>query len=285
MTARALAIRDCAINTATLGFRQSLAESIEAIARAGFGGIAPWRRELQNESVAGAARRIRECGLTVTGYCRSTYIPAPDRAAFLAGLEDNRRAIDEAAELGAACFVMVVGGVPEGSRSLPDARAQLAEGTQMLLEHARTVGVRLGLEPLHPMYAADRSVLNTLAQALDLAATIEPSPQGPPSLGVVIDVYHVWWDPDLEAGIARAGHDQRIFAFHLSDWRRETRDMLNDRGMMGDGVIDLRSIRRGVQAAGYTGHAEVEIFSTLDWWRRAPEETLAECAKQLASVC
>ena len=273
------------MNTATLGFRQPIAATIEAVARAGFGAIAPWRRELEGEPVESVARRIRDAGLAVSGYCRSTYIPAADRDAFAAGLADNRRAIDQAAALGAACFVMVVGGLPEGSRDLPDARAQLVEGTAALLDHARKAGMRLALEPLHPMYAADRSVLNTLAQALDLAAALEPAPADAPMLGVAVDVYHVWWDPALSAGIARAGRDRRILAYHVSDWRRETRDLLNDRGMMGDGVIDLRAIRAAVESAGYTGAVEVEIFSTLDWWRRESAETLAACAERLQTVC
>ena len=279
------ALHHAAINTATLGFRQSIAATIEAVARAGFGAIAPWRRELEGEQIAAVARRIRDAGLAVSGYCRSTYIPAVDAAAFAAGLADNRRAIDQAAALGAACFVMVVGGLPEGSRDLPGARAQLAEGVADLLRHAREAGVRLALEPLHPMYAADRSVLNTLAQALDLAAALEPAPAGGPMLGVAIDVYHVWWDPDLFAGIARAGRDGRILAYHVSDWRRDTRDLLNDRGMMGDGVIALKPIRAAVEAAGYAGAVEVEIFSTRDWWRRDAEETLTVCRERLGTVC
>lgn len=272
------------MNTATLGFRAPIRDSIEAIARAGFGAIAPWRRELAGEDVKAVARAIRDAGLGVSGYCRSTDIPAATPDAFRAGLDLNRWAIDEAATLGAACFVMVVGGMPEGSRDLPGAREQVREGIAVLAEHARGVGVRLALEPLHPMYAADRACLNTLEQALDLCTALEPAHDGAPTLGVAVDVYHVWWDPNLFRDIARAGAGRRLLAFHVCDWRRETRDMLNDRGMMGDGVIDIPAIRAAVEGAGYDGAVEVEIFSAADWWLRPAEETLAVCAERFATV-
>jgi sugar phosphate isomerase/epimerase len=271
----------CSINTATLGHRAPIAEKVEAIARAGFGAIAPWRREIDGQDVAAVARHIRDAGLAVSGYCRSTYLPAADRAGFLAAVADNRRALDQAAVLGAACFVMVVGSLPAGSRDLAAARAQVAEGTALLLDHARACGVRLALEPLHPMYAGDRSCLNTLAQALDLAEVLDPGDA--PLLGVVLDAYHVWWDPGLAPQVARAG--RRLFALHVCDWLVPTRDLLEDRGMMGDGVIDLRTFRAMAESAGYAGAVEVEIFSALDWWRRPAAETLVVCAERLQTVC
>ncbi len=274
----------CSINTATLGHRLPIGDTIDAIARAGFGAISPWRREIDGNDVAVVARRIRDAGLAVSGYCRSTYLPAPDRAQFLAGIDDNRRAIDEAAALGAACFVMVVGSLTPGSRDLGAARAAVEEGTAVLLDHARGAGVRLALEPLHPMYAADRSCINTLAQASELAARIEPPGVTAPMLGLTLDVYHLWWDPDLAASIAAAGAAGRIVSFHVSDWLVPTRDLLNDRGMMGDGVIDIRAIRRMVEDAGYSGTIEVEIFSA-DWWQRPVEEILSVCAERLQAVC
>ncbi len=274
----------CSINTATLGHRTPIGETIDAIARAGFGSICPWRREVDGGDVAEIAGRISDAGLTVSGYCRSSYLPARDRAEFLANLDDNRRAIDQAARLGAACFVMVVGSLPEGSRDLALARAAVEEGTERLLEHAREANVRLALEPLHPMYAGDRSCLSTLEQALDIADRVEPSGAGEPSLGVALDTYHIWWDPKLAAGIERAGSARRIFAFHVCDWLVPTRDLLNDRGMMGDGVIDIRGIRQKVEAAGYAGAVEVEIFST-DWWQRSADEILSVCAARLQEVC
>lgn len=273
----------CSINTATLGYRDPIEVTIDAVARAGFGAIAPWRRELDGKSAAAVGRRIREAGLAVSGYCRSTYLPASTRAQFLANLDDNRRALDEAAALGARCFVMVVGGLPEGSRDLRAARRQVEEGVMRLLEDARRVGVPMALEPLHPMYCADRAVLSTLAQALDLCAALEPTDER--FLGVAVDAYHCWWDPDLETGVARAGRERRLLACHVCDWLVPTRDLLLDRGMMGDGVIDLPSFRGAIESAGYDGAIEVEIFSRDHWWTRPVAETLAVCAERLQTVC
>ena len=274
----------CAINTATLGFQAPINEVIEAVARAGFGGIAPWRREVEGGDAAATAKQIRDAGLKVTGYCRSTYLPSATRAEFLASVEDNRRALEDAAKLGAFSFFMVVGGLPAGSKDLPAAREQVAEGTAILLDHARGLGVRLALEPLHPLYAADRSCLTTLAEALDLCERIEPKARKP-WLGIGLDVYHVWWDPRLAECIARAGKSRRIFGYHVNDWLVPTRDPLNDRGMMGDGVIDLPGVRNAVETAGYDSFVEVEIFSAANWWRRPMSESLAVCAQRLQDVC
>jgi sugar phosphate isomerase/epimerase len=272
----------CSMNTGTLGYRAPIRETVEAVARAGFGAIAPWRREVEGGDIAAIARQIRDAGLAVSGYCRSTFLPSLTKEGFRAAVDDNRRAVSDAASLGAACFVMVVGGLPDGSRDLPAARAAVEEGTALLLDHARAAGVRLALEPLHPMYAGDRSCLNTLAQALDIAARIEPEARW---LGVAVDLYHVWWDPMLAESIARAGREGRILAFHVCDWLVPTRDVLTDRGMMGDGVIDIPRIRGMVEAAGYDGPVEVEIFSAGNWWRRPAAETLAVCAERLQTVC
>lgn len=273
----------CSINTATLGHRLPLGQALELIARAGFGHVAPWRRDLQGQDLKHTRRQLRDCGLSVNAYCRSTYLPAPTRQAFDAAVADNCRAIEEAAELQAECFIMVVGGLPEGSRDLPAARQQVTDGIGQLLEHARQHQVALALEPLHPMYAAERSCLSTLEQALDLCEALEPG--GFQRLGVAIDAYHCWWDPKLAAQIQRAGHQQRILGLHLSDWLVPTRDLLLDRGMMGDGVIDLRGLRNSVETAGYQGAIEVEIFSRDNWWRRDASEVLHTCAERLQRLC
>jgi sugar phosphate isomerase/epimerase len=273
----------CAINTATLGFQAPIEEVIEAVIQAGFGGIAPWRREVEGRDVAAIARRIRDTGLKVPGYCRSTYIPSASRAGFLANVEANRRAIDDAAVLGAETFVMVVGSLPEGSKDMAAARAQVADATGLLLDHGKSCGVRIALEPLHPVYAADRSCLSLLSEALDLCEAIEGAAPDP-WLGACIDVYHVWWDPYLNRDIARAGAAKRIFGFHVCDWLVPTEDVLNDRGMMGDGVIDVPAIRQNIEEAGYAGAVEVEIFSAKNWWKKPMEETLQVCRKRFASV-
>ena len=275
----------CSINTATLGHREKISTVIDAVARHGYGAICPWRRDLQDENVAAIARQIRDARLTVSGYCRSTYFPALTRQELEANIADNIKAVTDAATLGAACFVLVVGSLPEGSRDLTAARAQVEDGVSRLLEHAKKVGIRLALEPLHPMYAGDRSCLNTLQQALDLAEKIEPVSLSPPSLGVAVDVYHVWWDPDLAREITRAGKANRLFGYHVCDWLVPTRDLLTDRGMMGDGVIDLRMIRALMESANYNGPVEVEIFSSLDWWKRPMDDVLAMCSARLQTVC
>jgi len=275
----------CSINTATLGHREKISTVIDAVARHGYGAICPWRRDLQDENVAAIARQIRDAQLTVSGYCRSTYFPALTRQELEANIADNIKAVTDAATLGAACFVLVVGSLPEGSRDLTTARAQVEDGVSRLLEHAKKVGIRLALEPLHPMYAGDRSCLNTLQQALDLAEKIEPDSPSLPSLGVAVDVYHVWWDPDLAREITRAGKANRLFGYHVCDWLVPTRDLLTDRGMMGDGVIDLRMIRALMESANYNGPVEVEIFSSLDWWKRPMNDVLAICSERLQTVC
>ena len=271
-----------AINTATLGFQCSIEDSIDAIARAGFGGIAPWRREIEGHDVKAIARRIRDAGLKVTGYCRSTNLPSLTREGLQTNIESNRHALDDAAILGAESFVMVVGGLPKSSKDIAGARIQVAEGTAALLEYGRKIGVKIALEPLHPVYAADRSCLSLLSEALDICQQIE-GPVAAPSLGVCLDVYHVWWDPNLKRDIARAGLERRIFGFHVCDWLVPTTDVLNDRGMMGDGVIDIASIHAQVKKAGYQGLIEVEVFSEKNWWKRPVAEILNVCAERLAT--
>jgi sugar phosphate isomerase/epimerase len=173
--------------------------------------------------------------------------------------------------------VLVVGGLPGGSRDISAARGMVADGLAALLPFAREHRIPLAIEPLHPMYAADRACVNTIRQALDLCDVLGDG------IGVAVDVYHVWWDPELAAQIARAG--DRIFAHHICDWLVPTRDLLLDRGMMGDGVIDLRGIRRMVEAAGYRGPQEVEIFSAQNWWKRDGDEVLASCVERFNTVC
>jgi sugar phosphate isomerase/epimerase len=219
---------------------------------------------------------------------------AMDDAGRRLALDDNRRAIDEAAALDAACLILVVGSLPGAlagapqSKDLFAARRDVHDGIAATLEYARSAGMPLAIEPLHPMYAADRACVNTLEQALDLCDRLDPDRAGVPrrpgkaALGVAVDVYHVWWDPKLEAQVARAGAD-RLLAFHVCDWLVPTRDMLNDRGMMGDGVIEIARIRAWVEAAGFAGHSEVEIFSN-DWWQRPVDEVLATCIERHRSV-
>jgi sugar phosphate isomerase/epimerase len=275
-------LRSCSINTATLGFQEPIKDVIESIARAGFGGVAPWRREIEGQDVAAVAKHIRDAGLAVTGYCRSTYIPSATRAGFEQNVEANRKAIADAATLGASCFVMVVGSLPQGSKDLAAARAQVVEASGLLTTFGKSVGVRIALEPLHPVYAADRSCLTLMSEALDMCNAVEGVTTDP-WLGVLPDCYHIWWDPNLARDIAQSGKAKRIFGFHVCDWLVPTEDILNDRGMMGDGVIDVPGLRAMVEATGYTGLVECEIFSSKNWWKRPMAETLRVCAERFAS--
>ena len=262
------------LNTATVQAQWTLAQCIEGCARHGIGGIAPWRDKLAECGAARAALLIRDAGLRVTGLCRGGMFPAATPAGRQAALDDNRKAVDDAATIGAECLILVVGGLPDGSKDIAGARTQVRDGIAALLEHSRAAGVPLAIEPLHPMYAADRACVNTLKQANDLCDALGDG------VGVAVDVYHVWWDPDLEAEIARAGAAGRILGFHASDWLVPTTDLLLDRGMMGDGVIDIPKIRGWVEAAGYDGASEVEIFSKDTWWRRDADDVLATCVQR-----
>jgi sugar phosphate isomerase/epimerase len=270
--------RFLSINTATLRRERPLGEVVAALAKAGIPGIGPWREQIQAIGIKAAAKLIGDHGLLVSGVSRAGVFTANGRAGLQEVLDDNRRAVDEAAGIGARCLVLIGGGLIPGSRDIADARALFAEGLAALLPHARAARVPLAIEPLHPMYAADRACINTLAQANDLCDGLGEG------VGVVVDVYHTWWDPDLEHEIARAG-GKRILAFHLSDWLVPTTDLLLDRGMMGDGVIDLRRIRGWVESAGFEGMCEVEIFSQRNWWQRPMDEVLQTCLKRYRTVC
>lgn len=240
----------------------------------------PWRRELQGEDLQQIARQLAASKMNVSGLCRSTYYTAPTLAERKLAIDDNRRALDDAAVLNAACYMQVVGGLPTGTKDLYEAREQVKQGIRQLLPHSKDVGVPIALEPLHPMTAADRSCLCTLRQALDWCDELDPD--GEFGLGVAVDVYHVWWDPDLASQILRAG--KRILAFHVSDWLVPTTDLVNDRGMPGDGVINIPSIRRLVENAGFNGAIELEIFSPY-WWQKDINSTLDISVDRIAHYC
>jgi sugar phosphate isomerase/epimerase len=272
-------LADLSINLATTRQQWGLADAVEGCLRHGITAIAPWRDQVAAVGLSEAARIVTANGLRVTGLCRGGMFPAETAEGRQAAIDDNLRAIDEAAALGADCLVLVVGGLPGASRDIAGARTMVADGIAAMLPHARACNMPLAIEPLHPMYAADRACVNTLRQALDLCEALGEG------VGVAIDVYHVWWDPDLAAQIARAGRMGAILAHHICDWLVPTKDMLLDRGMMGDGVIDLRAIRAMIEAAGWTGPQEVEIFSAADWWTRPGDEVIATCRDRFLSHC
>ncbi|MBX4866272.1 sugar phosphate isomerase/epimerase [Rhizobium bangladeshense] len=272
-------VEGLSINLATIREQCGFAEAVDICLKHGITSIAPWRDQVAKAGLNEAVRIVNSNGIKLTGLCRGGFFPAANGADWQKNLDDNRRAIDEAAAFAADCLVLVVGGLPGASKDLVAARQMVLDGIAAVLPHAQAAGVKLAIEPLHPMYAADRACVNTLGQALDMCDELGTD------VGVAIDVYHVWWDPDLANQIARAGRMKRIFAHHICDWLAPTKDMLLDRGMMGDGVIDLIGIRRMIEAAGFFGAQEVEIFSSENWWKRPADEVIATCVERFRNCC
>ena len=274
------------LNTATVRRQGDLLEIIEACARHGIRAIDPWRDQVAAIGLERAARTLRDAGLELSGYCRGGMFTS-DAAHRIEARDDNRRAVDEAKAFGAPCVVLVVGGLPQYSRpgsvaskDIPAARAQVEEAIAEMMEYARDAKMPLAIEPLHPAYAADRACVNTTRQALDICDRLDGGRTG--ALGVALDVYHIWWDVELLGQISRAGKG-RLLAFHVCDWLVPTKDILNDRGMMGDGVIDIRSVRSAVEAQGFAGYSEIEIFSN-DWWEKPMDQVLQTCIQRHRSV-
>ncbi|MFL3866346.1 sugar phosphate isomerase/epimerase [Streptomyces griseobrunneus] len=251
----------------------SLPELADGCAKAGIGQVGLWRAPIQAYGVERTARLLSDAGLTVTSLCRGGFLTALDPAERVRALDDNRRAVDEAAAVATDTLVLVSGGLPPGSRDLSGARERVAEALAELAPYAAERGVRLAIEPLHPMFASDRCVVSTLAQALDLAERFPAE-----RVGVVVDTYHLWWDDRAPAEIARAGAGGRIHAFQLADWITPLpAGVLLGRGQLGDGSVDFRAFRTSVEAAGYDGPIEVEIFNE-ELWARDGAEVLAEVA-------
>ncbi|WP_406000786.1 sugar phosphate isomerase/epimerase family protein [Streptomyces sp. NBC_00829] len=251
----------------------SLPELAGACRRLGIGSVGLWREPVQAYGVEATAKLVRDAGLTVTSLCRGGFLTATDPRRRARALADNRAAIDEAATLGTDTLVLVAGGLPPDSRDLAAARERVADALEVLAPRAGERGVRLAIEPLHPMYAADRCVVSTLTQALGLAERFPAS-----QVGVVVDTYHIWWDDSAPAAVARAGERGRIHAFQLADWTTPLPEgVLNGRGQLGDGAVDLRGWRSRVDAAGFTGAIEVELFNE-GLWARDGREVLEETA-------
>ena len=251
----------------------SMPELVEACLELGVPGVGLWREPVQSYGVEETAKLVRDAGLAVTTLCRGGFFTAIDPAERAEALADNRRAIDEAATLGTDTLVLVSGGLPAGSKDLHGARERIADALAELGPYAAAAGVRLAIEPLHPMYASDRCVVSTLTQALDLAERFPAS-----QVGVAVDTYHIWWDDQAPAQIARAGAGGRIHTFQLADWTTPLPEgVLTGRGQIGDGSIDMREWKGYVEAAGYTGPIEVELFND-GLWARDGREVLAETA-------
>lgn len=236
----------------------SLAECIDAYRRRGIGALSVWRNVIEPIGINQAAKLVREAGVKVPALVRGGFFPGKTEQERRHALDINRTCIDEAAALGAEMVVLVVGAVP--GMPLEEARKQVQDGLAKLLPYAEANHVKLAIEPLHPMYAGDKSCINRMAEARQICEAIKHS-----HLGIAVDVYHVWWDPDLQNEIRLAGEQKTLFAFHVCDWRLDTRHLLTDRGLMGDGCIDIRTIRGWVEAAGFAGFNEVEVFSEEYW--------------------
>jgi sugar phosphate isomerase/epimerase len=256
--------RLCVHTITTKGWE--LEEAIERYAESGVSGITVWRQWLEGRDPAEAGDRIRAAGLKVVSLCRGGFYPAFEEKDREEAIEDNKRAIEDAAALGAPLVVLVCGAVP--GQSLVESRKQITDGIAATLPLAESLGVKLAIEPLHPMYADDRSAINSLASANDVCDELNH-----PLVGIAYDVYHLWWDPDLEEQTKRTAQADRLFAYHVCDWMTPTTDLLNDRGLMGEGCIDLRGIRAMVEGVGFDGMIEVEVFSNR-WWEKPTQEFL-----------
>ncbi len=236
----------------------NIEEAAENYQAAGVKGITVWRDAIAGRNIRQTGDMLRQHDLRIVSLCRGGFFASPDGLRRRNAIDDNRRAIDQAHELGAGLIILVCGSDP--SQPLEESRKQIREGIAAILPYAEAAGVRLAVEPLHPMYADNRSAINTLAQANDLAESFHS-----PVVGVAVDVYHIWWDPRLKEEIERCGKNGNLFAFHICDWKTPTVDMLNDRGMPGEGCIPLRKIRSWVEDSGFDGFIEVEIFSDIYW--------------------
>ncbi len=233
-------------------------EAAKKFSDAGIKGITVWRDALEGRNIRQTGKMLREHDLSVVSLCRGGFFPNKHIAKRKSAIDDNRKAIEEAAELGTSMLVLVCGADP--SQSLEESRKQIQDGIAAVIPDASAAGVKLTIEPLHPMYADSRSAINTLAQANDMAEALNS-----PFVGVAVDVYHLWWDPFLEREIKRCGENGNLMAFHICDWKVPTTDLLLDRGLMGEGCIPVRQIRGWVEAAGFNGFNEVEIFSNAHW--------------------
>lgn len=233
-------------------------EAAKQFSAAGVKGITVWRDALEGRNIQQTGNLLRELDLTIVSLCRGGFFPDKDVSKRKAAIADNRRAIEEAAELGTSLVVLVCGADP--AQSLEESRKQIHDGIAAILPVAAEAGVKLAIEPLHPMYADSRSAINTLAQANDMAEALNS-----PLVGVAVDVYHLWWDPNLEKEIKRCGENNNLFAFHICDWKTPTTDLLLDRGLMGEGCIPIKQIRAWVESTGFKGFNEVEIFSNAYW--------------------
>ena len=271
-------LKRLSVNQVTVLPQWTLSQCIDGLVRNGVPAISVWREKLLELGVAEAARQLDGAGLAVSGLCFAGLIASPDAGEAAKALDDVKRAIDEAAAIKAQCLVFVAGPVDPRDKNVKATRARALERVATLIPAARAAKVKIALEPLHPMACATRSVISNIKIANDWCDTLRADDV----FGIAIDTYVVWWDPEVEEQIARAG--KRICAFHVNDWLVDTKDLRLDRGMMGDGVIDIPSIRRMIEKAGYDGYIEVEVFSERNWWKRDPDEVVRVVKERFQSA-
>jgi len=266
------------IHQVTLLQQCSTPQFIAALTRNGVNCTSLWRDKTLEFGIANTAKLIAENGIKLSGYCAAGIVTSSDRNEAIEALDDVHRALDEAAALGAPCLMFVAGGVDSRDKDVVGARQRALDGVAGLVPYARSVGVKIALEPLHPMVCATRSVLSTVC----LANTWCDQLDADDIVGIAVDTYAVYWDPEIEVSIARAG--KRICSFHVSDWLVDTQDLRLDRGMMGDGIIDIPKLRKMVESAGYDGYVEVEIFSQQNWWRRDADAVIQTIKERVQKV-
>jgi len=262
---------DLSINTITLGWDIDLVKAIRLCLSMGIKCLSTWRHQIHAVGIKKFNQIVKDEGLYINGLCRGGMFTASTGKKYQNMLDDNYRAIDEAAELEADHLVLVVGGITEGNKNLSESHALVQKGINDILEHANKSSIKLAIEPLHPMYAADRGCINTVKHALVLCKSLNNL------VGIIIDVYHIWWDMDLKEQIAIAGNENLLYGFHINDWLRNTSDLLYDRGMPGDGVIDINSIWKSMIKSGYDNKIEIEILSKNNWWEKPMAHTLQTC--------
>ena len=271
-----------ALNTATLGHMfdghgagWSPEQVIDACAERGLAGITFWQRELGRRAQE-IGERVRAAGMEVVGLCRAPFLIG---AAAPSTMDEAKAAVDMAAAVGSSILTVVSGGTVSGTRGVLESQKIFAERVASLAPYAGERGVRLALEPLNPMFGGNRTCLMTVRDAVRVCDMVDA-----PNVGIAVDVYHVWWDTTLADSLVEAGN-HRLLSYHICDWLEDTSDMLLDRGMMGDGVADLQGIRQSVEAVGYAGPCEVEIFSVNNWWKRDPVDVLDIMIDRFRSVC
>ena len=270
-----LGAREVAFNHATFGWSVPFGELISVVSSSGAGGVGIWSDKLDGLPAMQARARIEEAGLRVTAVNRGGFFVAGTLQGRQRAIDETLRQIDVTHDLGSDVLLIVPGGLADDVRSIDRAREHVLQGLEAVLPHAAACGIRLGIEPFHPGLTTSRGVTNTLDSALDLCDRLGSS------LGVILDVHHLWWDPNLHAAISRAG--DRILGLHLCDWALEATDPSSDRVVMGEGVADIPAIIRSVRNAGYKGFLEVEIFSRHDLWRRPPRDVAKLCLERAMS--